>query len=445
MAQELAVWMNGQYVGLWSKSAKNISTFQYAESWIESEYVRPLSNSMPINPQDGLVRGEVVSNYFDNLLPDSAEIRSRIQAKFRTKNTDAYELLTAIGRDCVGAVQMLPLGEEPVGFDKINSRRLSDKEVAEVLIAASTGRVLGQEFDEDFFRISISGAQEKTALLRYQNSWHWPLQSTPTTHILKLPLGLIGGEKRMDMTTSIENEWLCSKIFEKLGFDVAKTEIAVFEGLKALVVERFDREWMDGDSWIARVPQEDFCQVFGLPSSRKYESDGGPGIFEIVKYLAGSDNKNNNLQQFLASQFVFWLMAATDGHAKNFSVRINAGGGYEMTPLYDNLSAWPVIGSGANKLQFKKAKLAMAIRTSNTHYKIDEIHTRHWREVCRKTGLEDVFDLMVGISKDITHVIEDIRSELPITFPMHLFDAIAKGVRKQVGRFEAGMSLSKKR
>lgn len=243
----------------------------------------------------------------------------------------------------------------------------------------------------------------------------------------------------MDMTTSIENEWVCSKIFERLGFDVAKTEIAIFEGVKALVVERFDREWMDEDSWIARVPQEDFCQVFGLPSSRKYESDGGPGIFEIVKYLAGSDNKDNNLQQFLACQFVFWLMAATDGHAKNFSVRINAGGNYEMTPLYDILSAWPVMGSGANNLQFKKAKLAMAIRTRNSHYKIDEIHTRHWQEICRKTGLEEVFDLMVGISQDISNVIEDIRSELPSTFPMHMFDAIATGMMKQVGRFRAGM------
>src|SRR5690606_5438895 len=223
------------------------------------------------------------------------------------------------------------------------------------------------------------------------------------------------------------------------GFDVARTEIAIFDGLKALVVERFDREWMDGGSWIARVPQEDFCQVFGLPRTKKYESDGGPGIFEILKYLTGSDNKDNNLQQFLTSQFVFWLMAAIDGHAKNFSVKIKAGGGYEMTPLYDILSAWPVIGKGANNLQFKKAKLAMAIKTGNTHYKIDEIHTRHWQEICRKTGLEDVFDLMIGISKDIIHVIEDVRSDLSSTFPMDLFDAVAGGVMKQVRRFEAGL------
>ena len=386
MAQELAVWMNGKYVGVWAKSKQDVNTFQYDESWIQSDYSRPLSNSLPINPRDGLVKGDVVNNYFDNLLPDSPEIRNRIQTKFRTKNTDVYELLKAIGRDCVGAVQLLPIGEKPIGFDKINSKKLTDTEVAEILIAASTGIVLGQNIDEDFFRISIAGAQEKTALLRYQDSWHLPLQSTPTTHIFKLPLGLIGGEKKIDMTTSIENEWLCSRLFDRLGFDVAKTEMAEFDGYKALVVERFDRKWMDKKTWVARLPQEDFCQVFGLPSSKKYESSGGPGVTEILKYLSGSDDRENNLQQFLTSQFVFWLLAATDGHAKNFSIKINSGGGYELTPLYDILSAWPVIGTSATSLQYKKVKLAMSVKTKNVHYKIDEIHTRHWLELCKNAG-----------------------------------------------------------
>lgn len=439
MAQELTVWMNGQYVGVWSKSNQNVSKFQYAESWMLSEYSRPLSNSLPINPQDGLVKGEAVTNYFDNLLPDSPEIRNRIQEKFKTKSTDVYELLRAIGRDCVGAVQLMPMGEAPLGFDQINSKKLTDSEVAEVLISASTGRVLGHHVDEDFFRISIAGAQEKTALLRYQNSWHLPLKSTPTTHIFKLPLGLIGGERKIDMTTSIENEWLCSKLFEKLGFDVSKTEISVFDGYKALIVERFDRKWMDNDSWIARLPQEDFCQVFGLPSTKKYEVDEGPGIYDILKYLNGSDNKHNNLQQFLTSQFVFWLIAATDGHAKNFSVKINSGGGYELTPLYDILSAWPVIGSSGNQLQYKKVKLAMAIRTNNAHYKIDEIHARHWLELCRKTGLEEAFDLMVGINTDMEHVIEALREDLPEGFPMGLFDSLVNGIIKQVNRFKSGL------
>ena len=439
MAQELAVWMNGQLVGEWSQLDRSSSTFRYQESWMESEYARPLSNSLPMNPKDGLIKGEEVTNYFDNLLPDSPEIRKRIQTKFNTKNADTYELLSAIGRDCVGAVQLLPIGEYPIGFNVISSNPISNSKIAELLVAASTGAVLGQNIDDDYFRISIAGAQEKTALLRYQDSWHIPLHSTPTTHILKLPLGLIGGEQKIDMTTSIENEWLCLKIFEKLGFDVAKAEVEVFDGYKALVVERFDRNWMEGDTWIARLPQEDFCQVFGLPSSKKYEANGGPGIFEIMKYLRGSDYRDNDLQKFLASQFVFWLLAATDGHAKNFSVQINPGGGFQMTPLYDILSLWPAIGNGANKLQYKKIKLAMSIKTDNTHYKIDEICTRHWYELCRKSGLEEVFDILIGIANDIPHTLESLKDELPNTFPAVLFKSIEVGVIKQVKRFKLGL------
>ena len=153
-------------------------------------------------------------------------------------------------RDCVGAIQLLPLDEEPTGYNKISSRPLSDDEVAKILLAASTGRVMGQEFHEEGFRISIAGAQEKTALLNLNGAWHLPLGATPTTHILKLALGVVGGEHKFDMTTSIENEWLCAQILAKLGFKIARTEIREFNGTKALVVERFDRKWVDNNAWI---------------------------------------------------------------------------------------------------------------------------------------------------------------------------------------------------
>ena len=60
--------------------------------------------------------------------------------------------------------------------------------------------------DQDF-RITIAGAQEKTALLKYGGSWRMPKGATPTTHILKLPLGIVGNQ-RADLRDSVENEWL---------------------------------------------------------------------------------------------------------------------------------------------------------------------------------------------------------------------------------------------
>ncbi len=271
--------------------------------------------------------------------------------------------------------------------------------------------------------------RKKTALLNINGAWHLPLKATPTTHILKLPLGLVGGERKYDMTTSIENEWLCAKILEKLGFNTAKTEIATFAGIKTLIVERFDRKWVADNSWIARIPQEDFCQIFGLPSDKKYEENGGPNITNIMKYLTASETADADRLHFIKSQFVFWLLAATDGHAKNFSVSIDVEGKFKLTPLYDVISAWPIIGDSANQIQYKKAKLAMAIRTKNAHYKIDNIVSRHWEEFTRKLGVSHAYEEMHGIANSIIDVIESIYSELPKDFPIALIDSIKSGVK----------------
>jgi serine/threonine-protein kinase HipA len=439
MAQELSVWMNGQLVGIWSKSRSGASTFEYEPSWITSEYARPLSISLPIPIAGGELRGEAIHNYFDNLLPDTQAMRERLQKKFKTKDIEAYSLLEAIGRDCVGAVQLLPPDARPEGFDRIDSTPLSEADVSQILIDASRGALPGQIPDDNLFRISLAGAQEKTALLRIGGEWHLPHGATPTSHILKLPLGLIGGHKGMDMRDSVENEWLCAQLLNAIGFDVSATEMASFLGQKVLVVERFDRRWMDGNdgnNWLARLPQEDFCQVFGLPSSKKYETDGGPGIADILRILEGSENRDDRLR-FLLVQFVFWLLAGLDGHAKNFSISLQEGGSYMLTPLYDVLSFWPVIGS--NKQSNYKAKMAMGIRGKNVHRKLVEINTRHWESLAKQSGLPEAFEVMIEISFEIKNVFDSVRPQLPQDFPMNLWDAIYAGTQEQAKSFQAGL------
>ncbi|QRX83693.1 type II toxin-antitoxin system HipA family toxin [Glaciimonas sp. PAMC28666] len=442
MAQELAVWMNGQLVGTWSKSRLGVSIFEYKSSWLASEYARPLSISLPIPIAGGEIRGEVVQNYFDNLLPDAQHIRQRLQKKFKTKNTDAYSLLEAIGRDCVGAVQLLPPGENPEGFDRIDSRPLSEEDVSQILINASSGAIPAQAPEDNPFRISLAGAQEKTALLRLGDAWHLPQGATPTSHILKLPLGLIGGYKGMDMRTSVENEWLCAQLLNAIGFDVAATDMSLFLGQKVLVVERFDRRWMNDNAWLARLPQEDFCQVFGLPSAKKYEADGGPGIVNILSTLEASQNREDDRLRFLLVQFVFWLLAALDGHAKNFSIGLQQGGGYMLTPFYDVLSFWPVIGNAPNKQSKFKATMAMGVRGKSMHRKLVEIQARHWQGLAEKSGLPEAFETMIRISSEVGNIFEAVRPQLPPDFPMKLWDAIYAGTLAQAKSFQTGLHAS---
>src|SRR5262245_26289180 len=103
----LGVWMNGERVGHWTVARGGAHTLTYAPEWLRSSKVRSISLSLPITPSRE-VRGAAVAHYFDNLLPDNERIRARLSRRFKTRDTAAFSLLQAIGRDCVGAVQLLP-------------------------------------------------------------------------------------------------------------------------------------------------------------------------------------------------------------------------------------------------------------------------------------------------------------------------------------------------
>lgn len=437
----LVVWTNGEHVGTWS-IADGEHRFQYAESWLASPAARRLSLSLPFTPNNVSHRGETVKNFFDNLLPDSDAIRRRLRVKFATGSTDTFDLLAAVGRECVGAVQLLPFGMEPDGFDRIDSFPLDAAGVERAIDTAVTvGRVMGQ-LETDDFRISIAGAQEKTALLWHADQWNRPLGATPTTHIFKLPLGLVGN-MRADMSDSVENEWLCAQILAVLGLPVADSQIATFGQRKVLVVERFDRELQlpQGRApWLARLPQEDFCQALGVAGERKYETDGGPGIRAILRQLDTSSRADADKLVFIKAQLAFWLMAATDGHAKNFSIFLERGGGFHMTPLYDVLSAWPIIGNGPNQVSPRRAKLSMALRGKNTHYLLHEIHTRHWEALARQSGVPEAFDLMVALVLQVPDALERVAAQLPQGFTPRVFKPIRTGMLAQAEKFIAELT-----
>jgi serine/threonine-protein kinase HipA len=449
----LIVWMNGSRVGEWGTTRSGISFFKYDESWADSRLARPLSLSLPLTA-DLEVRGARVNDYFDNLLPDNPAIRNRIRTRFRAASDDAFDLLTAVGRDCVGAVQLLPPDEEPLGWDRIDAVRLNNSQVEQLLTQVTATTPLNSE-EQDELRISIPGAQEKTALLGMSGAWFRPRHATPTTHILKLPLGIIGGF-RGDFSDSVENEWLCGRFLAELGLPVAESAIATFGDQKALVVTRFDRRWIGASEpdtqkrrfrppdgiWIARLPQEDFCQATGRPQTQKYEADGGPSIQESLGLLANSEDPTADQTHFLLAQLTYWLLAATDGHAKNFSLSIAVGGNYRMTPLYDVLSAWPVIGHGKNQLALQKAKLAMAIRGSRAHHRLNEIVGRHWQNLAARSGLPGLWHDMHVLIEAAPRAIDRLEQSLPSTFPEHVYTTIRAGVHAQTCRFKQTLASS---
>jgi len=178
----LYVYMNSNEVGEYTQAKGGAQKFIYSDSWLENKNAIPISLSLPLTEKKH--KGEAVFNYFDNLLPDNREIRDRIQARVGARTSQAFDLLAEIGRDCVGAIQLLSDRAE-VNVKKIEGTPLSETEIANEL-RDYKNKPLGMMKDDDF-RISIAGAQEKTAFLLHEEKWQKPKGTTPTTHIFKLP------------------------------------------------------------------------------------------------------------------------------------------------------------------------------------------------------------------------------------------------------------------
>ena len=126
----LDIWMNGERVGVWYASRDGVPVFQYHDEWHRSPRARALSVSLPMLPGNGAHRGMHVASWFDNLLPDSAAIRERVARRLRLHTVAAPELLAAIGRDCVGAVQIVPAGTDPGNVRCIEADPLDEAGVA---------------------------------------------------------------------------------------------------------------------------------------------------------------------------------------------------------------------------------------------------------------------------------------------------------------------------
>ncbi|EFE7786695.1 type II toxin-antitoxin system HipA family toxin [Escherichia coli] len=371
---KLVTWMNNQRVGELTKLANGAHTFKYAPEWLASRYARPLSLSLPL--QRGNITSDAVFNFFDNLLPDSPIVRDRIVKRYHAKSRQPFDLLSEIGRDSVGAVT------------------------------------------------------------RIGNDWCIPKGITPTTHIIKLPIGEIRQPNAtLDLSQSVDNEYYCLLLAKELGLNVPDAEIIKAGRVRALAVERFDRRWNTERTVLLRLPQEDMCQTFGLPSSVKYESDGGPGIARIMAFLMGSSEALRDRYDFMKFQVFQWLIGATDGHAKNFSVFIQAGGSYRLTPFYDIISAFPVLGGTG--IHISDLKLAMGLNASKgKKTAIDKIYPRHFLATAKVLRFPEVqmHEILSDFARMIPAALDNVKTSLPTDFPENVVTAVETNVLRLHGR-----------
>jgi serine/threonine-protein kinase HipA len=348
--------------------------FEYADEYQERPGATPLSLSMPIQVRSHA--SGVITPWLWNLLPDNNAVLERWARQFQVYASSPFSLLaTQIGRDCAGAVQFA----RPEEIDGVLARPgevtwLTADDVAERLreLREDSTAWLGESFTGQF---SLAGAQAKTALLFRDGRWGVPSGSTPTTHILK---PAVAGFDDHDL-----NEHLCLDAARRAGLLAVRTAITRFGEESAVVVDRYDRLFR-GEQ-ILRVHQEDLCQALGIPPSRKYQNEGGPGPADIARFLRRAmppRAADDAVQRFADALIWNWVIAGTDAHAKNYSLLL-ADDQVRLAPMYDVASALPY------EVHERKLKLAMKV---GGDYRVF-LHRNPWLDAARDLGLDG--DLLV--------------------------------------------------
>jgi serine/threonine-protein kinase HipA len=320
-------------------------TFDYDDQYRLRSGATPLSLSMPTQVRSHA--DHVVTPWLWGLLPDNEAVLRRWARHFHVSASTPFSLLaTPIGEDCAGAVRFAA----PEALDRVLRRPgevawLTDDDVAQRLreLRQDSTTWLGRSFTGQF---SLAGAQAKTALLLKDGRWGVPSGSTPTTHILK---PAVAGLDDHDL-----NEHLCLDAARRAGLVAVRTRITSFTDETAVVVTRYDRLIKRN---VVRVHQEDVCQALGVPPTRKYQNEGGPGTADITMLLRRVMPPNvaeDAVLRFADALIWNWLIAGTDAHAKNYSLLL-AGDQVRLAPLYDIASALPY---GAHE---RKLRLAMKI------------------------------------------------------------------------------------
>jgi serine/threonine-protein kinase HipA len=274
----------------------------------------------PVGPRD--LRG---LDFFENMLPEGPAL-ARMATLAGVRPVDTYGILGAFGRDCAGAIMVLPDGERPGG----NGGGYSPMTPGDLrrVISALDVAPLGAA-PERGFRPSLAGFQRKALLGRAADgTWQLPYGDAPSTWILKPD-----GPHPM-----AANEATCLRLAAACGLAAAETELLDVAGLPVLAVRRYDRQDSPAGHIPVRVHQEDGCQATATPPGLKYEEQGGPALRDLAGLLRNFGDPRD-VTGLLRRTIFNMAVGNADAHAKNFSVLHKPDSPViGLAPLYDVLS-----------------------------------------------------------------------------------------------------------
>ena len=323
--------------------------FTYASDWLADPKAAPLSHALPKWPEPF---GDALCNaVFGGLLPEEAQ-RTAIARALGVSPDNPFRLLAALGGDVAGALAFLPAREVPpevpVGEP---AHPLDDVELAALIDRLARVPMLAGEGGA---RLSLAGAQGKLPVVMADRAIAVPRVGEPSTHLIKPEPDRFPG--------LAANEAFCLALARMVGLDAAMAEWWEVAGKPYLLVTRYDRMGRDGST--IRLHQEDFAQALGVPSNRKYASEGGPTFRDCFALVRRATTRPAREVLKLADAAIFNLIIGNaDAHAKNYSLLRRDNGEVVLAPLYDLVAThmWPELS----------AKLAMRFGRAPTLEEVD--------------------------------------------------------------------------
>lgn len=321
----LDVYLHESRIGTLVQATGTDYCFAYSEETVAEagEGAIVLSNSLPVRtePYDAME----TRIFFDGLLPEDSR-RDEIARELRISSNDSYGLLAEIGRDCAGAVVIVPEGESIKPTD--SSVAWLSREELEVLVERLPARPLGVRREGLKMRLSLAGVQRKLTLIRSgSGQFGEPRADAPSTHLIKPQYN----EEYQDLAY---NEMFCMRVAKCVGLPVAETELEVISGRPCLISQRFDRS--SSGMKTTRLHQEDLCQALGVPSNLKYQDRSGPGFRQFCELLQAI-GRGADVETAVRAAVCNFVLGNSDAHGKNFAI-LFAEFGRRLAPLYDLVS-----------------------------------------------------------------------------------------------------------
>jgi serine/threonine-protein kinase HipA len=358
----LIVWSDQRIAGELAIDRGGAMHFTYAPDWLADSDGAALSQALPKRAEafgDALCKA-----VFGGLLPEEAQ-RTAIARALGVSPDNPFRLLAALGGDVAGALAFLPEGEVPPAIPTGEpAHPLDDAELAALIQRLPRVPMLAGEGGA---RLSLAGAQSKLPVVLTDGAIALPRIGEPSTHLIKPEPDRFPG--------LAANEAFCLALARSAGLDAVTAEWRAVAGKAYLLVTRYDRLGRDGGT--KRLHQEDFAQALGVPSNRKYASEGGPTFRDCFALLRQAATRPAREVLKLADAAIFnVIIGNADAHAKNYSLLRRADGEVVLAPFYDLVAthAWPELS----------AKLAMRFGRAAT---LEDVDTGSFERFAEETGL----------------------------------------------------------